>query len=40
MPQESSSRNARPTVIGGHVIHEDNPSGVLAEILKVLESTR
>ena len=25
---------------GGHVIHEDNPSGVLAEIVKVLESSR
>ena len=37
---KGSSKPRQVVLDGGHVIHEDNPSGVLAEILNVLESTR
>ena len=37
---KGSSKPRQVVLDGGHVIHEDNPSGVLAEIVKVLESTR
>ena len=37
---KGSSQPRQVVLDGGHVIHEDNPSGVLAEIVKVLESTR
>ena len=37
---KGSSKPRQVVLDGGHVIHEDNPSGVLAEIVKVLESGR
>ena len=37
---KGSSKPRQVVLDGGHVIYEDNPDGVLAEVVKVLESTR